>query len=104
MIQPITPEKTKGQTPEDACPRLDLSRALAEVLLEEVEYLGPTIHGLLLAVGRRVIVEEGVAGAIVAVEVVGLARCLQRRFVRVDLVRRRVLIVVAEQAEHGAVE
>jgi hypothetical protein len=66
---------------------------------EEVEDLLPAVHGLLGTVHREVVVEEGVAGPVVPVELVVLAVPLELRLVLVDLGRRRMGVVVTEQAE-----
>jgi len=66
---------------------------------EEGEDLLPAVHGLLGAVDRRVVVEEGVAGAVVPVELEVLAEPREFRLVLVDLGGRGVRVVVAEQAE-----
>src|ERR1700733_3237817 len=81
----------------------DRSRGLGGgVLAVEGEDLLPAVVGGLGAVGRAVDREERVAGAVVAVELVGLAVGLQGLLELVDLGRRRVLVVVAEQAEQRA--
>src|SRR5260370_7459974 len=66
---------------------------------EEGEYLVPTVERLLRAIGRPRGVEEGVAGAVVAVEFVSLAELLEHGFGAVHLVAVGVFVVVAEQAE-----
>src|SRR5262245_12714518 len=75
---------------------------LAEVPLAEREHLLPAVHGLLLPVGRAVVVEEPMAGAVVAVELVLLAVLLELRLVLVDLLGRGRLVLVAEEAEDRA--
>ena len=72
------------------------------MLSKERENLGPAVNSLLLPIGGSVVVEEAVAGAIVAMEFVVLAVLLQLFLVLVDLLRRRALIIVAEQAEQRA--
>lgn len=69
---------------------------LAQVLPEEREDLVPAIHGLLLPVGRAVVVEEGMACAVVAVERVDFAVPLQFRLVDVHLLGRGGGVVVTE--------
>src|SRR5689334_17076070 len=62
----------------------------------------PAVDGLLGAIRRRtVVIEKSVACAIVAVELVVLARLLELFLVAVHLLGRRSFIVVAEKAEHG---
>jgi hypothetical protein len=56
---------------------------LAEILAKEVEDLSPTVHGLLRAVSRSIVVEEAVPRAVIAVEKVGLAVLAQGLFVLV---------------------
>ena len=72
------------------------------MLVEEGEHLLPAVGGLFGAVGDARGVEEGVAGAVVAVELVVLAELLQHRLGAVDLIGVRVLVVVAEDAEQRA--
>ena len=48
--------------------------------------------------------EEAVAGAVVAVELVGLAQALELLLGAVDLVRRRVRVLVAEDAQQRAAQ
>ena len=57
------------------------------MLAEEGEHLAPAVHRLLGTVERTVPVEEAVAGAVVAVELVALAEPLELGFVDVDLFR-----------------
>src|SRR5882672_5616127 len=77
---------------------------LRQVLAEKREYLAPAIHGLLGPIERPVPIEEAVAGAVVAVELVRLAMLLELGFVLVHLLRARCAIVVAEEAEQRAAE
>src|SRR5262245_61513701 len=72
---------------------------LAERLLEEAEDLLPSVHRLLLTVGRTVVVEEAVARAVVAMELVLLAVLLQLGLVLIHLLGRGRLVLVAEEAE-----
>src|SRR5437016_10294258 len=65
----------------------------------EGEELLPAVHGLLLPVGRAVVVEEAVARAVVAMELVLLAVLLELRLVLIDLLGRRRLVLVAEEPE-----
>src|SRR5947209_3738844 len=71
---------------------------------EEIENLAPAVHGLLGTVERAVPVEEAVAGAIVAVELVALALLLQLGLMLVHLLGAWRAVVVAENAEQGAGE
>src|SRR5215470_2875141 len=72
---------------------------LRQMLAEEGENLAPAIHGLLGPVKRPVPVEEAVAGAVVAMEFVGLAVFLEFGLVLVNLLRARRPVVITEQAE-----
>jgi hypothetical protein len=69
------------------------------VAAEEAEDLLPAVHGRLRAVHRGLVVEEGVAGPVVLVELIVLAVPLELGLVPVDLVGRGMGVVVAEQAE-----
>src|SRR5271155_3717857 len=71
--------------------------------IEEVEYLAPAVQGLLGPVSITLPIEERMAGAIVAVEFVILAELLQRSLGAVNLVNRRVVVVIAENTEQWAV-
>src|SRR5665213_3442577 len=71
----------------------------AEMLVEEGEGLGPAVGGLLGTVGDAGGVEEGMPGAVVAVEGVILAELFQHGFGAVDLIGVGVLVVVAEHAQ-----
>src|SRR5712692_7610008 len=73
--------------------------ASAKVLLAERPDLLPAVRGLLLTVRRPIVVEEAVAGPVVAMELVVLAVLLQLRLVLVDLFRRGRLVLVAEEPE-----
>src|SRR5581483_5264560 len=77
---------------------------LRQMLAEEREHLAPTVHGLLGPVQRPVPIEEAVAGAVIAVELVILAVLLQLGLVLVDLLRARRAVVIAEQAEQRTTE
>src|SRR5207248_7559150 len=70
-----------------------------QMLAEEGEHLAPAIHRLLGPVERPVPIEEAVAGAIVAVELVHLAVLLELSLVLVHLLGARRAVVIAEQAE-----
>src|SRR5215510_13014098 len=74
------------------------------MLLQERKDLAPSIGGLLGPIGGARGVEEGVAGAVVAVELVGLAELLQHRLRAIDLIRGGVLVDVAEYAEKRAAQ
>src|ERR1700730_17794923 len=75
-----------------------------QVLVQEREYLLPAVQRLLDAVGRPVVVEEAVPGAVIAMELILLAVLLQLRLVLVHLLRCRRTILVAEQTEQRAGE
>src|SRR5262249_6380963 len=60
----------------------------AQGFVAEREDLLPAVHGLLLTVRGTVVVEEAVAGAVVAMELVFLAVLLERLLVRVHLLGR----------------
>src|SRR6185312_4063329 len=75
---------------------------LREVLPAERPHLLPAVDRLLDPVGRAVVIEEAVAGPVIAVELVVLARLLQLGLVLVDLLRGRGAVLVAEQAEERA--
>src|ERR1700704_2650068 len=77
---------------------------LRQVFAEEREYLAPAIHCLLGPIERPMPVEEAVAGAVVAMELILLAVLLELGLVLVHLLRARCAIVVAEQAEQRAGE
>src|ERR1700687_944693 len=74
------------------------------MLAEEGPYLVPAIHRLLGPIQRPVPTEEGMAGAIVAVELIVLAVLLEFGLVLVHLLGARCAVVVAEQAEQRAAE
>src|SRR6202035_3248661 len=80
------------------------ARSGAQVVGKELEHLAPAVHRLLLAVERRVVVEEPVSGAVVAVELVVLALLLQFLLVNVDSLGGWALVVVPEQPEDRRVE
>src|SRR5579862_7325085 len=70
-----------------------------QLTIEEIKDLAPAVDRLLGPIGVAQRVEEGVSGAVVAVELVGLAEFLQHRLGAVDLVGGRIGVVVAENAE-----
>jgi hypothetical protein len=72
------------------------------VLFEEGPDLIPAIDCLLLPVGRPVIVEEAVAGAVIAVEFVILAVFLQLLLMLIHLGRGGGLVVIAEEPQQRA--
>src|SRR5213592_1250274 len=76
----------------------------AQGLVAEREDLLPAVHGLLLPVRRTVVVEEAVARAVVAMELVLLAELLELRLVLVDLLGGRRLVLVAEEPDDRARE
>ena len=70
------------------------------MLAIERENLFPAVRCGLRAIGGAArVIEEGVAGAVVAMELVILACFLELRLGAVDLIAAWVLVVVAEQAE-----
>src|SRR5690349_13093993 len=71
----------------------------AQMFVEEAEDFAPAIERLLGAIGGTRGVEEGVAGAVVAVELVSFAELLEDGFGAVHLVAVRVFILVAEKPE-----
>src|SRR5262245_1887193 len=85
------PDRGRGH----AFPDHALRSLFREVLAEEREHLTPCVHRLLGAVERPVPVIEPVAGAVVAMELVGLAVLLQRGLVLVHLLGARRAVVVA---------
>src|SRR5580692_10644280 len=74
------------------------------MLAEEGEHLAPAIHRLLGPVERPVPIEEAVAGAVVAMELVHFAVLLELGLVLVHLLGARRAVVVAEYAEQRAAE
>src|SRR5215467_4845519 len=62
-------------------------RLRPQLLLKEHPDFFPTIHRLLLAVGRPVIVKETVTRAVVAVELIVFALLLQFRLMLIHLLR-----------------
>src|SRR5262249_7560327 len=71
------------------------------MLLEEGKDLAPALECVLRPIGGPRRVEEGVAGTVVAVELMSLAELLEHRLGAVHLIAIGVLVVVAEQAEQG---
>src|SRR5574341_2244342 len=69
------------------------------MFLQKREDLLPAIYGLRLAISRGVVVKESVPGAVIAMELVGLAMFLQLRFVLIDLFGGWVGIVISEDAQ-----
>src|SRR3954468_18055719 len=70
-----------------------------EVFLVKRKHLAPAVGGLVRAIRRARGVEEGMAGAVVAVKLVVLAELLEHLFGAVDVIAVGVLVVVAENAE-----
>src|SRR5215472_14855138 len=70
-----------------------------KMLAVEGEHLAPAVHALLGPVQRPVPVEEAVAGAVIAVELVILAVLLQFGLVLVYLLGAWRAVLIAEQAE-----
>src|SRR5688572_8962443 len=77
--------------PDPARRRASATARGLQVTSEERVDLLPGVGRLLRAVAVAVGGEEGVSGAVVAVELVGLAQALQLFLGAVDLLRRRVL-------------
>src|SRR4029434_5851446 len=73
-------------------------RRLAQGPLGERKELLPAVDGLFLTVGRPVVIEDPVASAVVAMELVLLSVLLELRLVLIDLFGRRRLVLVAEEA------
>src|SRR5574341_2652172 len=71
----------------------------AEMFLEKCEDLAPAARRLLRPMRRARGVEEGVAGAVVAIELVALAEPLEHLFGAVEVLAIGILVVVAEQPE-----
>ena len=71
-----------------------------EMSLEEVGDARPPVVRSFESVRGAIGGEERVAGAVVAVELEGLAQGRQYLFELIDLRRARCLVVVAEQSEH----
>src|SRR3954453_13913353 len=74
------------------------------MLAEERENLAPAINRLLGPVERSVPIEDAVASAIGAVELVALAMLFEFGFVLVHLLGTRRTVVVAQDADQGAAE
>ena len=70
----------------------------------ELEDALPAVDGGLGPVRRALDAEEGMAGVVVAMELVVLAGRLERPFELVDLLAAGELVLVAEQAEQRAIE
>src|ERR1700722_12526711 len=77
---------------------------LRQIFAEEGPDSAPAIHRLLGPIQRAVPVEEAVAGAVVAVELIALALLFEFRLVLVNLLRARGAVIVAEQAEDRAAQ
>src|SRR6516165_2896860 len=77
---------------------------LPQMLAEEGEHPAPAIHCLLGPVEWPVPIEDAVAGAVVAIELVQLAVLLELCLVLVHLLGARRAVVVAEYAEQRAAE
>src|ERR1700746_1153279 len=80
-------------------PGRPLGAGSAEMTVEEIKDLVPSIDRLLGAVIRAIPGKESVAGAVVAVELVILAVLLQFRRGVVAMVGRRVGVFIPEQAQ-----
>src|SRR2546422_11616085 len=89
-------------SPRWFCLRRARRGRLGEMRAEEGKHLVPAVQRLLRPVGDARGIEEGVAGTVVAVKLVGLAELLEHRLGAVDLIPVGVLIIVAEQAKQRA--
>src|SRR5437763_16778872 len=89
---------------ECAASRRASRRRRGKRVVEEGEHLAPTVERLLGAIGRAGGVEEGVAGTVIAVKLVGSAELFQHRLGAVHLIAIGIFVVVAEQAEQRAVQ
>src|SRR5262249_24881489 len=90
-----------GDDLDDRCAHVQSPR---QMLAEECQYLAPAVERLLHPVHGPVVIEDAVAGAVVAVELVALAVLLELGFVLVDLLGARRAILVAKDAEQRAGE
>src|SRR5262245_56033678 len=75
------------------------ARLPRQMLAEKHEHLAPAVERLLHPVHGSMVVEDAVAGAIVAVELEGLAVLLELGLVLVHLLGAWGAILVAEDAE-----
>src|SRR5215470_11061854 len=73
-----------------------------QVTAEEIPDALPGVHGRFGTVAGPVHLQEGVPGAVVGVELVRLAVRLERLLELGDLIRRRMRVLPAEQAEQRA--
>src|SRR6266498_1769202 len=71
----------------------------SEMFLEECEHFLPGIDGLLGPIGGPAPVEERMPGAVVAVELVGLAEALERLLGPIHVVDRRILVAVPKDTK-----
>ena len=76
--------------------------SLRQILAEERKHLVPAVKRLLHTVQGPVIVEDAVAGAVLAVELVALAVLLELGLVLVHLLGAWRTILVSEDAEQRA--
>src|SRR5258706_8971977 len=96
---PVARANTSGATRNEVPSKTAIATVSRQVLPEEREHLLPPLHGPLHAVHPPVVIEEAVTRAVEAVELVGLAMLLELGLVLIDLLRRRRLVLVAEEAE-----
>jgi len=68
-----------------------------EMLAQKGKDLGPAVGRLFGAITCAHGVEEGVAGAVIAVELTGFAEALEHGLGAIDLILVGVLVVIAEQ-------
>src|SRR5262249_50289863 len=74
------------------------------MLVKERKNLVPAVDRRFGPIIRTIMRKEGVPGAVVAVELVFLAVFFELRLGAVDLIGRRVRVVVAEQTEERAAD
>src|SRR5262245_64788291 len=90
LAAPLDPDLVSDHRAHGSAPRVGLSqRSLAER-----QDLLPPVDRLLLPIGRAVVVEEAVAGAVVAMELVRLTVLIGVSIVRVHLVGGWCLVFV----------
>src|SRR3954449_4669138 len=109
---PPAPAET-SRSPASPCPARGRSRLwtctwpgllLRQMLAEESKNLAPAVHRLLGPVERPVPVEDAVARAVIAVDLVALAVVFELGFVLVHLLGTWRAVVVAEDADQRARE
>src|SRR5262249_31807657 len=83
-----------------SCTWFGVSLLSAECLLAERKDLLPAVHSLFLTVRGPIVVEEAVSGPVVAMKLVLLSVLLELGLVKVDLLRRGRLVLIAEETEN----